>query len=168
VRRAAASRTRAVQTPNKVKFLAGDELAASLANLRQSVARRAYEFYEMRGGVPGHESEDWARAEAEIMRPLPANITDSGGYFTLRGFVPEPGISQIGFEARRILVWTEGAAGLGETAAVPGVLTFELSQAIDPSGSSADSVGQVLTIRLAKAANREKESLAGESLAPLN
>ncbi len=167
MRRATASRTRAIQTPNKVKFLAGDELAACLADLRQSIARRAYELYEMRGGAPGHESEDWARAEAEIMRPLPANITDSGGYFTLRGFVPEPGISQIGFEARRILVWTEGAAGLA-TAVVPGVLTFELSQAIDPSGSSADSVGQILTIRLAKAANREKEDLAGESLAPLN
>jgi hypothetical protein len=30
------------------------------------VARRAYEIYLARGGAPGHEQEDWLRAEKEL------------------------------------------------------------------------------------------------------
>ncbi|HKC11889.1 MAG TPA: DUF2934 domain-containing protein [Vicinamibacteria bacterium] len=30
------------------------------------VARRAYEIYLARGGEPGHEREDWLRAEREL------------------------------------------------------------------------------------------------------
>jgi hypothetical protein len=30
------------------------------------VAQRAYEFYEARGAEPGHELEDWLRAEQEL------------------------------------------------------------------------------------------------------
>jgi hypothetical protein len=30
------------------------------------VARRAYEIYLARGGEPGHEQEDWLRAEKEL------------------------------------------------------------------------------------------------------
>jgi hypothetical protein len=30
------------------------------------VARRAYELYLARGGAPGHEQEDWFRAEKEL------------------------------------------------------------------------------------------------------
>jgi hypothetical protein len=32
----------------------------------EAIARRAYELFEARGGVPGHELEDWLRAEAEL------------------------------------------------------------------------------------------------------
>jgi hypothetical protein len=32
----------------------------------QEVARRAYEIYLARGGEPGHDQEDWLRAEKEL------------------------------------------------------------------------------------------------------
>ncbi len=32
----------------------------------EAVARRAYEIYLARGGEPGHEQEDWLRAEKEL------------------------------------------------------------------------------------------------------
>ena len=32
----------------------------------EEVARRAYEIYLARGGEPGHEQEDWLRAEKEL------------------------------------------------------------------------------------------------------
>jgi len=35
--------------------------------LHDQVARRAYEKFLERGGTPGHEIEDWVRAEAEII-----------------------------------------------------------------------------------------------------
>jgi len=33
---------------------------------REEIARRAYEISLRRGGVPGHETEDWLQAEKEL------------------------------------------------------------------------------------------------------
>ncbi len=35
--------------------------------LRERIEQRAYELYEARGSEPGHELEDWTKAEAEIL-----------------------------------------------------------------------------------------------------
>ena len=35
---------------------------------REQVALRAYQIYQERGGAPGHELEDWTRAERELMQ----------------------------------------------------------------------------------------------------
>ena len=35
-------------------------------NLEAEIRRRAYELYEQRGYLPGHEDEDWLVAEQEI------------------------------------------------------------------------------------------------------
>jgi hypothetical protein len=35
-------------------------------DLQQQIRVRAYELYELRGAGPGHELEDWTRAESEI------------------------------------------------------------------------------------------------------
>jgi hypothetical protein len=35
-------------------------------NVEQEIRRRAYEFFEARGGEDGQELEDWLRAEEEI------------------------------------------------------------------------------------------------------
>lgn len=32
----------------------------------EDIRRRAYELYQQRGGEPGHEQEDWDRAEREL------------------------------------------------------------------------------------------------------
>jgi hypothetical protein len=34
---------------------------------REQIALRAYEIYLERGGAPGHELEDWTRAERELL-----------------------------------------------------------------------------------------------------
>jgi hypothetical protein len=33
---------------------------------QDEIARRAYELYLERGSVPGHETDDWLQAEAEL------------------------------------------------------------------------------------------------------
>ena len=34
------------------------------------IARRAYQLYEQRGGAPGHELDDWLRAEVDVQERL--------------------------------------------------------------------------------------------------
>ena len=41
--------------------LFGDE------QVRQMIRARAYEIYELRGGQPGREAQDWLRAEREVL-----------------------------------------------------------------------------------------------------
>jgi len=36
--------------------------------LQERIQQRAYELYEARGSEPGHEVEDWTKAEAEILK----------------------------------------------------------------------------------------------------
>jgi DUF2934 family protein len=50
-----------------IRPVAGDELQTKM---HDAVAWRAYHLFELRGCVPGHETEDWARAEAEVLGPL--------------------------------------------------------------------------------------------------
>ena len=38
----------------------------SALSIQKSIALRAYELYLQRGGVDGHEVEDWLQAEREI------------------------------------------------------------------------------------------------------
>jgi hypothetical protein len=45
----------------------GKRSAFSAPPIEEEIRRRAYELYEQRGGTPGCESEDWLRAEQEIV-----------------------------------------------------------------------------------------------------
>ena len=44
------------------------------AKLQKRIQQRAFELYESRGAEPGHELEDWTRAESEILGEEPSNI----------------------------------------------------------------------------------------------
>jgi Protein of unknown function (DUF2934) len=41
--------------------------ASKPRDLEAEIRARAYELYQERGATPGHQQEDWARAEREIM-----------------------------------------------------------------------------------------------------
>jgi hypothetical protein len=43
-----------------------DDISANGAPNHDEIGRRAYEIYLERGGLPGHELEDWLQAEREI------------------------------------------------------------------------------------------------------
>lgn len=40
---------------------------AEPSRIEEEIRKRAYELFEARGRVEGHEFEDWLRAEAEIV-----------------------------------------------------------------------------------------------------
>ena len=39
-------------------------------DLQGIIAQRAYELFQLRGGVPGREFEDWLEAEKEVLSTL--------------------------------------------------------------------------------------------------
>ena len=58
------------------------------AHMMDVIARRAFEIFESRGGSPGHEMEDWIRAETELLHPLPLNVSESSDAYIVRAEVP--------------------------------------------------------------------------------
>ena len=68
--------------PQSSNFL--DELEA----LSRETARRAFSLFQQRGRVDGWDMDDWFRAEAEILRPVPIEMSESDDSYIIRAEVP--------------------------------------------------------------------------------
>jgi HSP20 family protein len=88
------------QTPASPVFVEAEKLFEQMKEFSQSVARRAYEYFEARGREFGHDLEDWFHAESELMRRVPVEIKDADGRIMVRAEVP-------GFAANEIKVSVE-------------------------------------------------------------
>ena len=82
------------------------DLLEQFDNIYDSIARRAFELFEGNGRWFGNDLDDWFRAEAEILHPLPLELKESDGDFTVRAEVP--GFSakdlEINVEPRRLKI----------------------------------------------------------------
>jgi len=92
-----AMQTTQPQTPSGPILTEAEKLFEQMKEFSQSVARRAYEFFETRGRELGHDLEDWFRAETELMRRTPMEIREAENRITVRAEVP-------GFTANEIKV----------------------------------------------------------------
>ena len=45
-------------------------------------------FFESHDGSPGHDLEDWLRAESELLHPVLLNVTESNGKYVVRAELP--------------------------------------------------------------------------------
>jgi len=88
------------QAPASPIFVEAEKLFGRMKEFSQSVARRAYEYFEARGREFGHDLEDWFRAESELMRRVPVEIKEADGQITVLAEVP-------GFTANEIKVSVE-------------------------------------------------------------
>ena len=80
----------AMQGVKKADLVRGtsEENFNQFSALYDLIARRAFELFETRGGSPGHDMEDWLRAESELLHPVPVNVTESDGEYIVRAEVP--------------------------------------------------------------------------------
>ncbi len=53
--------------PKKATSKVSTTAAAKTAPTHDEIAKRSYELFLDRGGEHGHDAEDWARAEAELL-----------------------------------------------------------------------------------------------------
>jgi len=45
------------------------QVAEYTVDLQEKIQHRAFELYEQRGKVDGHDFEDWLQAESELVQP---------------------------------------------------------------------------------------------------
>src|SRR5262250_418322 len=82
------------ESPQIIRNDSNIERMEAIYNL---IAERAYALFDGRGGEHGHDLEDWLRAEAEVLHPVPVEIIDSGDKLIVRAEVP-------GFAAKDIKI----------------------------------------------------------------
>jgi HSP20 family protein len=129
------------------------------ANIRDAIARRAFEISESRGFVPGHEMEDWRRAESEVVRPLNCGflVSDNQIELTTDPACFDEGEIKVCVEPRRLVICgTERACQPGKmperNASHTGkdviFRSLKLPHEVLPSQASARFKGGVLQIDL--------------------
>jgi HSP20 family protein len=72
-----------------------EQILDQFSEINEAIAQRAFELFECHGGSPGHEVEDWFRAESELLHPVPLNVTESNDEYTVRAEVPGFGSKDI-------------------------------------------------------------------------
>jgi len=151
-----------------------EEISNEFSQIYDVIARRAFGIFESRSRSPGHELEDWFRAESELLRPVPVNVTESDGDYIVLAEVP-------GFSGKDIEVIVEplylaisgkratnedeenGKMIRCESRADRIFRVLDLPPFVDTSKISTTLRDGILIVDLPKARNREKvhvESIA--------
>jgi HSP20 family protein len=81
-------------------FVEAEKLFDQMKDFSQTVAKRAYQFFEERGREIGHDLEDWFRAEFELTRPVSVELKENNDQIIVRAEVP-------GFSAENIKICVE-------------------------------------------------------------
>jgi HSP20 family molecular chaperone IbpA len=71
------------------------EMFRQYSQIYDAIALRAFEIFESNGSSPGHDLEDWLRAESELLQPVPLNVLESNSEFVVRAGVPAFGSNEI-------------------------------------------------------------------------
>jgi len=94
------SGARRVAPRARPRIVSCDLVRSRSEEIRDAVARRAYEIFEGRGRVHGYHDDDWRQAESDVLFPLAVTVTDAGAYLTVAAAVP-------GFDACDVEVCVE-------------------------------------------------------------
>jgi HSP20 family molecular chaperone IbpA len=138
------------------------KLLDRMKEVSESIAKRAYEFFEQRGREVGRDIDDWLHAEMEVLRPVPIEITEADG--ELKISAEAPGFSakdlQVAVEPRRVIISgkTEktheretGKTVYSERRSKEIFRALDLPVEVDPTRTAAGLKDGILQLTVAKA-----------------
>jgi HSP20 family protein len=136
----------------------------SVHELQEAITRRAHELWQSSGYTSGHEVEDWIRAESEVLRFVPVEITESDN--DLRVYAEVPGLSardlDIQLEPKRLIIRgkteqsrerTKGQVSYSEREGTQIFRALTLPREVDTENATAVLRDGVLELTLPKASN---------------
>jgi HSP20 family molecular chaperone IbpA len=150
-----------------MKLLPASNLLDRLEDMSNSIARRAFEIFERRGGTLGLELQDWLRAESELLHPVHLDIAQSDYAYTVH--LEVPGFTakdlEVGVEPHRLTV--SGTREISQERAGKETVykehcvnqifrTIDLPAEVDSSQVTATLRDGVLELSMPKAAKPQK------------
>jgi type II secretory pathway predicted ATPase ExeA/HSP20 family molecular chaperone IbpA len=153
--------------PASVLRVTGDLIFDLASEIKDSIARRAFELFESRGFEHGHDREDWLRAESDILFNMPVDISEEKTELTVRAAVPGFGEKDLKVRvAPRCLCISGGGEEASEQKEEKAVYSrrrskhifrlLDLPFEIDPDGVKATVRDGLLEIKLPKVGFGEK------------
>ena len=138
-----------------------EEIFNQFSQMHELIARRAFEIFESNGGSPGHDLEDWFRAESELLRPVPLNVIELNGEYVVRAEVPGFGGRDIKISVQPRCLAVSGKLQTNEQGENGRLIrsawcanqilrTLDLPSDVDTSTVSASVQDGILTVHLAK------------------
>ena len=143
--------------------IVGSELVRGRSEeINDAVARRAYEIFERRGRVHGHNEEDWRQAESELLFPLAVTVADGGECLTVAAAVPgfDACDVEVCVEPRRVTIAGRrrpDASGVEHRTRM--FRAVELPEDVETSDVLAEVEDGVVEVTLRKAAEAEEKPL---------
>ena len=83
-----------------VEFPQTRNLFEDFEALTNAIAQRAFGLFQQRGNKNGGDWEDWLRAESELLKQVPIEMSESNDSYTIRAEVP-------GFDTKEVTVQAE-------------------------------------------------------------
>ncbi len=148
-------------------------LSVEAKEMLDAIARRAYEIFETKGRMRGHDLENWFEAESELFERTPIDVKESPEGLTLLADVHHfaPKELEVDLEPRRVTIIGRhqtqaerktGARVESEKRTTQLLRTLQLPLEIDTQHATARLTGGVLALDVKKAAAaKEKGAPAG-------
>jgi HSP20 family protein len=83
-----ATATKTALAPVAAKAIEPQNLFEQFGRIYDSIARRAFDIFEGKGRVFGHDLENWFKAESELLHPVQVNVTETDSALTVQAEVP--------------------------------------------------------------------------------
>jgi HSP20 family protein len=157
-----ALQTKQNQASGSPIIVEAEKLLEQMKDFTQSVAHRAYQFFEQRGREFGHDLEDWFRAETEMTRRVPVELKEAEKELMVRAEVPGFNAQEIkiSVEPKQLFLCGKSERTTGEETEEQVYSEFSanhflrqlsLPAEVDPAKTTATLKDGVLTVTLTKA-----------------
>lgn len=134
-----------------IQFPETRSILSDLDAITNEIAQRAFNFFSMRG-TDGRDLEDWFRAESELLKPVPVELSETDSGFTIKAEVPGFTTKELSVRAEGNSVFIEGKKEEkkeqkdGKQVTYSEVSARKLFRRIDlPAAMNADAVSAQLT-----------------------
>lgn len=74
--------------PISTKPVSLTEFFSEIDDVMKQIHQRAYQLFEFRGRTDGHDLEDWFKAEMELLKPVPLEVSEKDDVVYIRADVP--------------------------------------------------------------------------------
>ena len=145
-----------------IEFPETRSILSDLDAITNEIAQRAFRFFSLRG-TNGRDLEDWFRAESELLKPVPVELSETGGSFCIKAEVPGFTTKELSVRADGNSIIIEGtkeekkeekdgkSVTYSEVSARRLFRRIELPSAMNPDGVAAQLTNGVLELTIPKA-----------------
>jgi HSP20 family molecular chaperone IbpA len=151
-----------LETATPVRLVSTDVLVKKKNEIDGMIAVRAYELFECRSRVDGHDTDDWIAAELELLHPCRHDLRESAEALIFRADLPgsfRADQLEVSVEPRRLRLSGERQVSMmcgdakGTHTELRSQRIFqveELPTDVDPSRVTAKMDGEILEIMMEK------------------